>query len=81
MIWQYKCFYIFEEITIIAIIKQFGYFLVNDLQTPPPPPSKWADGKIFLALVSDDFKTKKSKVKCYTNCRFFLVEGFFLHFS
>ena len=29
-----------------------GYFLVND-----PPPSKRADGDIFLPYVSDDFAT------------------------
>ena len=34
----------------------FGYFLVNDLQTPP---KKEPFGKIFLAYVSDDFKAKK----------------------
>ena len=38
-------------------LELLGYFLVNDLQTPPP--SKRADGEIFLAYVSDDFKTKK----------------------
>ena len=37
-----------------------GYFLVNDLQQTPPP-SKRANGKIFLAYVSDDFSTK---IKC-----------------
>ena len=37
-----------------------GYLLVNDLQIPPHSPySKRAYGKIFLAHVSDDFKTKK----------------------
>ena len=34
-----------------------GYFLVNDLQTLPS--SRRADGKIFLAYVSDDSKMKK----------------------
>ena len=32
----------------------FWLFLENDLQTPPP--STRADGNIFLAYVSDDFK-------------------------
>ena len=35
-----------------------GFFLVNDLQTPPPPLKKRADGKNFLAYISDDFKTE-----------------------
>ena len=42
----------------------FGYYLVNDLQTPPP--KKELFGKIFLAYVSDDFKTKTWEVKINT---------------
>ena len=64
-----------------------GYFLENDLQTPPPPKkkepvskkiSKRADGKFFLAYVTDDFKTKKNwgNVRKFVeekNCTFFLA--------
>ena len=44
----------------MALKPYMGFFPVNDLQTPP---SKRADSKIFLAYVSDDFKTKKMFVK------------------
>ena len=40
-----------------------GFFLVNDLQTPPPPLKKRADGKNFLAYISGDFKTKKKLLR------------------
>ena len=51
----------------------FGYFLVNDLHTPP---KKESFGKIFLTYVSDDFKTKKNVqeiffFKCYKKFRIF----------
>ena len=45
-----------------AVFLLLGLFLVNDLQSPPPP-SKRADGKIFLAYVSDDFKIKNKNLK------------------
>ena len=45
----------------LALIILLGFFLLNDLQIPtPPPPSKKADGKIFLAYVSDDLRRKKN---------------------
>ena len=34
-----------------------GYFLKNELQTSPPPKKEIADDRIFLAYVSDDFRT------------------------
>ena len=44
-------------------MKKDGFVLDNDMQTPLPPPSKRANGKIVLACVSDTLKTKKKNVR------------------
>ena len=63
--WRKFDHYNLEKVPFLFHFKMvpfLGLFLANDLQTPPLP-SKRADGKIFLAYFSDDFKTKKEFVK------------------
>ena len=49
-----------------------GCFLVNDVHTPPSPPSKTADGKKNLTYVSDDFKTKEKCKEFF----FYMLDNF-----
>ena len=65
--------YKFTSMKFKSFTNYLGPILVNNPQTPPP--SKRADGKIFLVYISDDFKTKKKckeKNKFEKNVRIFL---------
>ena len=44
---------------------------------PQSPPSKRADGKIILAYVSDDFKTKIKMLRHFLRIFFFSLHCFF----